>query len=47
MKIKSCKICKSIMERKGTMHFCKCGVVYLGIAEAWHFPEGSNSETLL
>lgn len=46
MKIWACKWCKKIMERRGTIHYCECGVTYLGIAEAWYNPNQDKREFL-
>lgn len=46
MKTWICKYCNNKMTRRGTIHFCKCGGVYFGIAEAWYHNEKGSGGTL-
>lgn len=45
--MKACKYCLKIMKKRGTIYFCKCGVSYLGIAEAWHNPNDNQKKEFL
>lgn len=46
-RMKNCKYCLKVMIRKNTIYFCKCGVTYLSIANAWHNPNENQEKEFL